>query len=1044
MDSVTHTGRIFDFDGAHRFGRPNSNSRRFVGEMDELALWNTALTATEVEDQFEAELVLVSITHSDSVAAGTCSKSTVITRTWTATDAAQNQSQCVQTVTELDITPPVVVAPDDVTVECTESMAPADTGEASASDACQGGGGYASTVTAQSPLLYWRFNDAVGQGPAAEVDPGSHNSATIEDVTQNVSGGLTDTGGFPGFDDGNKNLDFVASTYSAVLSLTPVLPTTGPSVMGSGAGSVSFWFKSPAIPANNKEQVLYLGNRENAGNGFGNEDELHVSLGGRYGSQSHEVFLDGAIVLFIEGGGSGDFGSDVRIGTISEYDDDEWHHVVVTWDQVADEVAIYVDGGAANGGETVTDDHTAKTFTFDGRHGFGRASASKRAYDGEMDELAIWDTALTLEQAEDQYDSAMSVMAVTHSDSYTAGTCPTSYDIIREWSATDDCGNVGLAYQTITVEDTTAPTFTYSPPNVTIGCDDDSSPTATGEATASDGCTDPFTEYKDFLVTQEPLLYWRFEDLAGQGPVAEYDPNGDNSAVIEDVTQNVGGGLTDTGGFPGFSDLNKNLDFVASTYSAVLSLTPVLPTVGPSVMGSSAGSVSFWFKSPNVPANNKEQVLYLGNREDAGNGFGNEDELHISLGGKYGAQSHEVFPDGAIVLFIEGGGSGDFGSDVRIGTISEYDDNEWHHVVVTWDKTADEVAIYVDGGAANGGETITDDHTAKSFTFDGRHSFGRASASKRAYDGDMDELALWDSALTEEQAAAQYLKGAGVLGVTYSDSIAAGSCAENSVITRTWEATDLCGNVAQYVQTITIEDTTAPTFDCPTDRTVTCGDSIHPDDTGSPDNVADNCDQNLASPTYSDSASGSCPSAHTITRTWTVVDDCGNSANCIQTITVNAVGGRAALVKQDRTEQRDADPMTTVIDDTPPVFVGAVPAHHVIDCSGLHPTMAHSVPAAPTLTATDNRDADVAVAYTEIDTGCPGVLVRTWTATDDSGNTTELLQCIVKKRACVEGLPFWKNGDNYPDAWASPLGPVEGLQLRLPNDADATHTPEEA
>jgi len=57
--------------------------------------------------------------------------------------------------------------------------------------------------------------------------------------------------------------------------------------------------------------------------------------------------------------------------------------------------------------------------------------------------------------------------------------------------------------------------------------------------------------------------------------------------------------------------------------------------------------------------------------------------------------------------------------------------------------------------------------------------------------------------------------------VAYSDIVAAGSCPQASVITRTWTATDACGNEAVHVQTITVVDTTAPVFvSVPADITV--------------------------------------------------------------------------------------------------------------------------------------------------------------------------------------------------------------------------------
>ena len=46
------------------------------------------------------------------------------------------------------------------------------------------------------------------------------------------------------------------------------------------------------------------------------------------------------------------------------------------------------------------------------------------------------------------------------------------------------------------------------------------------------------------------------------------------------------------------------------------------------------------------------------------------------------------------------------------------------------------------------------------------------------------------------------------------------------VITRTWTATDNCGNASTCIQTITVEDVTAPVITCPVDVTVNCEDPI--------------------------------------------------------------------------------------------------------------------------------------------------------------------------------------------------------------------------
>ena len=54
----------------------------------------------------------------------------------------------------------------------------------------------------------------------------------------------------------------------------------------------------------------------------------------------------------------------------------------------------------------------------------------------------------------------------------TDGNCANNYTLLRTWSATDDCGNVSTATQLITVQDNTAPEFTFIPANVTVECDE--------------------------------------------------------------------------------------------------------------------------------------------------------------------------------------------------------------------------------------------------------------------------------------------------------------------------------------------------------------------------------------------------------------------------------------------------------------------------------------------------------------------------------------------------------------------------------------------
>ena len=58
--------------------------------------------------------------------------------------------------------------------------------------------------------------------------------------------------------------------------------------------------------------------------------------------------------------------------------------------------------------------------------------------------------------------------------------------------------------------------------------------------------------------------------------------------------------------------------------------------------------------------------------------------------------------------------------------------------------------------------------------------------------------------------------------ITVEEVTTAGACAGDYVITRTFTATDDCGNATTDTQTITIVDTTAPVLTIPADYSAEC------------------------------------------------------------------------------------------------------------------------------------------------------------------------------------------------------------------------------
>jgi large repetitive protein len=286
--------------------------------------------------------------------------------------------------------------------------------------------------------------------------------------------------------------------------------------------------------------------------------------------------------------------------------------------------------------------------------------------------------------------------------------------------------------------------------------------------------------------------------------------------------------------------------------------------------------------------------------------------------------------------------------------------------------------------------------------------------------------------------------------VTFSDNPVPGNCLGNYAIERTWIATDNCGNSNTCLQVIGVQDIAAPTIVCPANTTVNC-EGTTPAFAGTA-TASDNCDT-APTVTFGDQSTqtnvGACTDqTYTITRTWSAVDDCGNSTFCQQIIAVQDTTRPSIICPLNITINCEIDPLPintgtaiasdncdpdpglnhldvvtpgncpqekvirrrwiavdncananlceqfiTVQDTTKPVL--ALPANVTINCND------DQTPNGPSgfATATDNCTNSPAVTFA--DNVLPGscaqakTIQRTWTATDQCGNFTSALQIII-------------------------------------------------
>ncbi|PWL24150.1 MAG: hypothetical protein DCO96_15280, partial [Fluviicola sp. XM-24bin1] len=212
-----------------------------------------------------------------------------------------------------------------------------------------------------------------------------------------------------------------------------------------------------------------------------------------------------------------------------------------------------------------------------------------------------------------------------------------------------------------------------------------------------------------------------------------------------------------------------------------------------------------------------------------------------------------------------------------------------------------------------------------------------------------------DIALVDDEA-----DNCGVPTVTYVGDVASNGTGCGDTITRTYNVADAAGNNIDVTQIIILNDVTPPTASNPVTLNVVCLADV-PTATGATAWVTDEAD-NCGTPTVawvSDVSSNGTGCNDTITRTFSVTDDCGNSITVQQLIIVNddiaPVADVAALT--DITETCESTPATPTAAD---------------NCAG-----------------TLNGVPDVTFPITTV-----GTTVVTWTYTDGCGNTISQIQNV--------------------------------------------------
>ncbi len=820
----------------------------------------------------------------------------VITRTWSAEDACGNILTCAQIITFIDVTPPQITCPADVAVPCTEDWTPHETGEATATDDIDpdpiitNDDVYVEGDCMQEVFLTrtWHATDDAGN---------TVSCAQVIHITDEVAPSLTCPA--------DIIVPFGSSTAPSVTGTASGMDNCGGPAIVSYTDAISgniitrTW--TGADPCGNTVQCTQT-----------------ITIEG-----SADPVITCPVDVIIACGASTE---PVNTGIATATDDNDPNPVITYSDEVVaggcpQEFVITrtwraedIDGNVSTCIQniSITDDLSpAITCPEDITIPYGASTEP---------------SATGFATAIDNCDAAP---IITFSDIVSGGI------ITRTWTAADHCGNSGQCIQIITIEGSADPIITC-PADITVACDQSSAPDITGTATATDD-NDPTPSIiyvdavaggacpQEFVITRT----WQAEDLDGNiSTCLQYITVADDMAPVITCPDNitVPFGSSTAPEVTGFATAIDNCDNApVITYSDI----------------SNAGIISrTWVAT-----------------DDCGNFQQCTQTIDIQ-----GSGDPEITCPGDLIIACQ-----ESTDPSHTGFATAKDDNDpepmitYSDIITAGGCPQEKIIVRTwvaeddDGNSSFCDQTITViDEIGPQITCPGDITVDCASSTLPAVTGSATALDNCDLSPS----------------VTYSDLI------QNNVISRTWTASDACGNFSQCLQTITIEDTTPPQISCPSDITIACNEATDPSFTGTA-TVTDDCSSSITL-TYADAVSaGTCPQESTISRTWTASDEFGNENQCLQIITI----------------MDDIAPLTQCPEDITIAFGQSTDPSN----TGM-------------ATAVDNCDDNPSISY--IDAGDEYNITRTWTISDACGNTAQCLQTIT---ILAYAGPVWyvsESGDN--------------------------------
>ncbi|MFH4968379.1 gliding motility-associated C-terminal domain-containing protein, partial [Gaetbulibacter sp. M240] len=455
------------------------------------------------------------------------------------------------------------------------------------------------------------------------------------------------------------------------------------------------------------------------------------------------------------------------------------------------------------------------------------------------------------------------VAIVTYEEVRTDGDCPSSYTLARTWTATDECGLTTVHTQTITVQDTTAPVFVETlPADATVECD--AVPTA-DTLTATDNCGAAIVTYEEVRTDGScPSSYtlartWTATDECGLTTVHT------QTITVQDITAPA---------------------FVETLPADAIVECDAVPTAETLTATDNCGAAIVTYEEVRTdgdcPSSYSLARTWTATDEC---GLTTVHTQTITVQDTTAPVFVETLPNTNIMVECDA---------VPIAETLTATDN-CGAATVTFEE------VRTDGSCAND-YTLTRTWTATDecgiTTVFVQNIMVQDTTAPVFVEALPSDITVECDAIPEPETLTA-TDNCGTANVTVQDEITDGACLNSYIITRTYTAVDECNLITTHVQTITVQDTTAPEVITPFDQNlnVSCADITEVPQL----EFSDNCstDVNVVFNETSTLDPNSTDD-YVITRTWTATDSCGNEATFTQVLNVSRDEIITEITAQDR------------------------------------------------------------------------------------------------------------------------------------------------